>query len=74
MRRVTEAAVVVRVGWALGIGRIGSIIGPVLGGILIALAPIFCIVSQSPATMSIFSIAAEKLRRLLALLIDLPLN
>lgn len=26
------------VGWALGVGRIGSIIGPVLGGILIALA------------------------------------
>jgi MFS transporter, AAHS family, 4-hydroxybenzoate transporter len=27
------------VGWALGIGRIGSILGPVLGGLLISLSP-----------------------------------
>ena len=27
------------VGWALGVGRIGSILGPVLGGILISFNP-----------------------------------
>jgi len=55
-------------GWALGIGRIGSILGPILGGMLLAVTPdtrrVFWVVSIPPliATIAAF-IAASIIRK-----------
>lgn len=49
------------VGWALGIGRIGSIIGPVIGGVLIARsmeADSILYLSAIPAVMAAVAVAA----------------
>jgi len=51
-------------GWALGIGRIGSILGPILGGMLLMMTPdtrrVFWVVSIPPliATIAAFVVAS----------------
>ncbi len=51
------------VGWALGVGRIGSIIGPVIGGVLLALGwettTLFLVVAV-PAVVSALAVATLK--------------
>jgi len=58
-------------GWALGIGRIGSILGPILGGMLLTITPdtrrVFWVVSIPPiiATIAALVVAsvAKRLKR-----------
>jgi AAHS family 4-hydroxybenzoate transporter-like MFS transporter len=49
------------VGWAIGIGRIGSIVGPVLGGVLIAAGmaavPLFILVGAMSVGSAIAIVA-----------------
>jgi MFS transporter, AAHS family, 4-hydroxybenzoate transporter len=52
-------------GWALGVGRVGSIVGPAVGGLMLATAPdarhvyVFCTV---PALVGAISIALLRWR------------
>jgi AAHS family 4-hydroxybenzoate transporter-like MFS transporter len=53
------------VGWALGIGRIGSIVGPVVGGLLLSfdwgIRTVF-LVAAGPALIAAAAAAALNLR------------
>ena len=49
------------VGWAMGLGRVGSIVGPVIGGVLLTLgwetATLFFVMA-APAVVAALSVAA----------------
>jgi AAHS family 4-hydroxybenzoate transporter-like MFS transporter len=53
------------VGWALGVGRIGSVIGPVIGGVVISLGwthPTLFLAAAIPALVSAVAVALLKAR------------
>ena len=52
------------VGWALGVGRVGSIVGPMLAGVLLSLdwtAPQIFMAGTVPALIAAFAVLASQL-------------